>query len=147
MVFCYSLHHVPREHLHKAIHEAMRVLRDDGFLLVAEPVPEGEFAAVMQPFHDETLVQLSAERALAAHARPRFRTECIYRYTTCSRYRDFDAFVDEMLAPTYIAYSREAVARDAVRLRFEACRAAEGYALHQPMRINLDRHPRPAHGR
>ena len=85
VLFSYSLHHVPRAQLHTALREARRVLRADGFLYVAEPVPEGSFAHVIELFHDETLVQQSAERALAAHARPHFSRERVYSYVTLSR--------------------------------------------------------------
>ncbi len=144
VLFNYSLHHVPRAHQHTALREARRVLRTDGFLYVAEPLPQGSFSHVMQPVHDETLVQQSAERALAAHARPHFAAERVFSYVTVSRYEDFEAFVDEMMAPTYVSYSREQLQGKPVRSRFEACREEGGYVLRQPIRVNLYLGVRPA---
>lgn len=139
VLFSYSLHHVPREHLHTALHEARRVLRTDGFLYVAEPVPEGSFSHVIELFHDETFVQQSAERALAAHARPHFAREQVYSYVTVSRYDSYESFVEEMMAPTYVSYTREQLAEARVRERLEACREGDAFVLRQPMRVNLYR--------
>ena len=139
VLFSYSLHHVPPALMAKALGEARRVLRAGGFLYVAEPEPRGSFARVIEPFHDETLVQRAAERALAAHARPHFAGERVYSYLMVSRYADFEAFVTDMLAPTHVLYGREQVEAAEVRERFEACRAGDDYRLDQPVRVNVYR--------
>ena len=100
------------------------------------------FARLLELFHDETLVQRSAERALAAHARPHFESESIWRYTTETRYADFEAFVRDMMTPAYVTYTRDEIDANEVRRRFEACREGAGFALLQPMRVNLYRQPR-----
>ena len=142
VLFNYSLHHVPVAAMATALAEARRVLRPGGFLYVADPVPEGGFAEVAAPFHDETAVQQAAERALAEHARPAFAEERVWRYVTHTRYAGFDAFVDDMLAPAYVRYRREQVDNPVVRERFQRRAAGDGYVLDQPVRINLFRSPR-----
>ena len=74
-----SLHHVPREHMDRALAEAKRALRADGTLIVLEPDIHGQFSQLIRPFHDETRVRAEALAALD-RAAPGFRRveECWY---------------------------------------------------------------------
>ncbi|UVC08041.1 class I SAM-dependent methyltransferase [Rhizobium sp. TH2] len=59
-----SLHHVPMESMRLAIHEAVRVLADDGVLLIAEPLTKGTFFEALLPIEDETIVRLAAQAVI-----------------------------------------------------------------------------------
>jgi SAM-dependent methyltransferase len=64
-VFMRTLHHVPSADLTQALREARRVLRPDGAVYVAEPLPEGDFFALTSLVEDELEVRAAAQRALA----------------------------------------------------------------------------------
>ncbi len=64
VVFCYSMHHVPAEHLPAALSESDRVLRSGGILAVLEPIAEGPGHQVHKPIDDETVVRAAAQAAL-----------------------------------------------------------------------------------
>lgn len=141
--FSRSLHHVPLSDMDKALREAIRVLRlDSGFLYVLEPLMEGSYSRLIQPFHDETEVRRAGARALDLTAAPRFRQSRGVRYVTMAAFPDFAAFVESMAGHTYNRYTREAIETPKVRARFEAGRANGGYRFEQPMRVNFYRGPR-----
>jgi ubiquinone/menaquinone biosynthesis C-methylase UbiE len=64
-VFMRSLHHVPPDAMLPALREARRVLRPDGVVFVAEPLPEGEFFELTSLVEDERVVRAAAQEALA----------------------------------------------------------------------------------
>jgi ubiquinone/menaquinone biosynthesis C-methylase UbiE len=67
-VFMRSLHHVPPEDLTLALGEARRVLRPDGVVYVAEPLPDGDYFALTSLVEDELEVREAAQDALAQAA-------------------------------------------------------------------------------
>lgn len=140
-VFKYSLHHVPVEWMPAALTEAIRVLKSDGSLYVAEPVPEGSFHEVVRSFHDESVVQQAAEQAIRTTIAPRFRVAQTYRYTTASRYESFAEFVADMTSKDYNDYEPAAVRSETVRRAFETCGVDRAYVLRQPIRVNFYTQP------
>ncbi len=92
VVFMRSLHHVPADGHGAALAEARRVLRPDGALYVAEPLPEGEYFALTQLIEDELEVRAAAQRALADAATAGFRTEVTRRYNVVSSLASPQAF-------------------------------------------------------
>lgn len=64
VLFMRSLHHVPPLEMLAALREAARVLRAEGVVYVAEPLPEGEFFKLVSVVEDEREVRLAAQRAL-----------------------------------------------------------------------------------
>jgi hypothetical protein len=67
-VFMRTLHHVPPSELLEALREARRVLRPEGAVYVAEPLPEGDFFALTSLVEDELEVRQAAQDALAEAA-------------------------------------------------------------------------------
>ena len=88
VIFSYSLHHVPVEHMTAALAEAGRVLRAGGELVVLEPIAEGPGFETHRPIDDETVVRAHAQDTLD-NGRPAGLTETAsYRYTTAYSYLD-----------------------------------------------------------
>lgn len=137
--FSKSLHHVPTALMPAAMDEAIRVLRQGGFLYVLEPDIDGAFSKLMLPFHDETRERRQALACLAEHARPAFAVTTTAAFSVERRYTDFDAFADAVLSLTYNAYRREDVEAPGVRACFEAGRDGSGYGFRQPLTIYLFR--------
>jgi SAM-dependent methyltransferase len=68
VLFMRALHHVPPADLLSALREARRVLRADGVVYVAEPLPEGDYFELTRLVEDELEVRAAAQRALARAA-------------------------------------------------------------------------------
>lgn len=140
--FCYSLHHVAREHMNHALGEAMRVLKPEtGFLYVLEPLLEGSLETVYRPFHDETKVRTLAYEALKRTVAPCFRKARELRYRELVRYDSFADFVEEVAGITYCDFPRERVDTAEVKALFEAGRTDDGYVFTQTARVNFYRSP------
>lgn len=143
VVFANSLHHVPSADYPQVFDELMRILREDAFLYVMEPVANGSCQYVMELFHDETAVRLGAYNALVEYAAPRFQSMREVYYDVDHTYRNFDEFVSRFTGLSYNRYSEEAVRSNEVRQRFEAQQDSYGsYTLTQPMRVNFYTLPR-----
>ncbi len=98
VVFMRSLHHVEIERMATALGEARRVLRDGGVVYVAEPVPEGDFFALVSVVEDESEAREAARAAIAAagdHGLARTGGE---RYEVAGVYADLDGFRRHMVA-------------------------------------------------
>ncbi|THK34205.1 class I SAM-dependent methyltransferase [Ensifer sp. MPMI2T] len=61
-----SLHHVPEPLMSAALREATRVLSDDGFLVVVEPLTVGNFFEALRLVEDETTAREAAQAAIEA---------------------------------------------------------------------------------
>jgi len=138
VLFFRSLHHVPIGGMDRALDEARRVLKPEtGFLCVVEPGMDGSHFAVMRPFHDETIVRIEAQAALARIS-GRFRREARYRYMQRPRHASFEAMVERVTGRTFNNISREMVDTAEVRALFETGRTDEGdYAFDQPMLLDF----------
>lgn len=141
VLFVFSLHHVPKEKLSKALAEARRVLRPTGRLYVAEPLAEGPNHYVSAPYHDETVVRAAARSALDAYAAPHFADYRRLSYYDRRPYDNFDSYAKRMIANRrFNGYSEEAVLAPEVRRRFDEV-VASGKPFDQPVRIDLFSEP------
>ena len=61
-----ALHHVPEAAMGAALHEAARVLKPGGVLIVIEPMASGNFFEALRLVEDETYVRKAAQAAIEA---------------------------------------------------------------------------------
>ena len=137
VIFSKSLHHVPIDLMHRALGEALRVLRPGGFLYVLEPEAGGSHTEIMKPFHDETRERVAAKRALAEVTEDVFDSAVEVRFFNRRVYADYETFVEEITGMNYNVIERAAVDTPNVRAMFDAGRFPGGYGFDQPMRINF----------
>jgi len=138
VVYMYSLHHVPKAELEKALRTASRLLKPSGRLCVIEPVPEGAMQYVSELYHDETAVRRDAKHALEQVAAPLFEDETVLH--------DFDSFsARALLGARFNAYRAEDVTSSDVKSRFAEMLAKFGGDFDQPARINMFSGRRSAH--
>lgn len=90
VVFSYSLHHVPGEHLGDALSEATRVLCAGGTLAVLEPIADGPGFETHKLIDDETVVRAGAQAALDNQMPAAMAETEGLRYTTSYSYGDLD---------------------------------------------------------
>jgi ubiquinone/menaquinone biosynthesis C-methylase UbiE len=139
VMFFRSLHHVPGNLMDKALNEAARVLKPDGFLYVVEPGVDGSHFKMMRPFHDETEVRDLAQQSLGRIADTLFEECEKYVYMLHPRHESFDAMADFHTAMSFNAITRDMVDVVEVRENFEAAATKDGYVFDQPILINLYR--------
>ena len=133
-----SFHHLPLPAMAPALTEAARVLRPGGALVIVEPLAEGAYFAALQPVEDETAVRAAAYEALKMPPDGLVpETETVYLNTV--KFRDFDQFIDSVVAADQSRRERLPIVQDEMRRRFEAgARHENGLAVFdQPMRLNL----------
>ena len=141
VIFSFSLHHVPAEHMAGALAEARRVLKPNGTLCVFEPMLSGSLEAVYRPFHDERPVRRMAYAALAEHAAPFFREAQELMWSEETPYTDFEAFIAENVSTTHTNFSRERIDTAEVRERFAEGRRGDGFVFTSYGRANIYRAP------
>ena len=120
VVYLRSLHHVPVEAMATALAEARRVLRPGGVLYVVEPLPEGDFYALVSLVEDETAVRAAAQQALRRAGAVGLRRIGGERYETAGMFAGLDDVreriigVDPARAPVFDAR------REELQRRFDA---------------------------
>ena len=138
VIFSNSLHHIHAPHYEQVFSEVMRVINDNGWLYVKEPVANGTHNYVMSVFHDETEVRLAAYNALVRYASPNFSKSREIYYDVDTTYRNFDEFASRYEALSYNSYNKASVRDPIVKSRFEEQENSHGsYTLTQPMRVNV----------
>jgi hypothetical protein len=91
-VFLRALHHIPPPDLTRALSEARRVVRPDGAVYVAEPLPEGDYFALTSLIEDELEVRAAAQRALADAGLAGLRRSVTVEYEVRARIADVAAY-------------------------------------------------------
>ncbi len=139
-MFFNSLHHVPVEHLARALAEAARALEPGGRLCVIEPLAEGPHFRANRIIEDETGVRDKAYAALrAALNGPDFEPDREFSYLTEVRYADFEAFRAHITAIDERRRAKVEAAAAELRATFEANAEPRNgkFTLDQPIRLNL----------
>jgi SAM-dependent methyltransferase len=137
-----SLHHVPVDHMDRALSEIARVLVPGGMLYVSEPVFAGPFNEVMRLFHDEQAVRAAAQAALGRAGAGGILQAVEERdFDAPIAFRDFGDFHDRMMGVTHTDLAVEGALLEKVRHRFEAHLYRGGARFLRPMRVNLMRRP------
>lgn len=137
-----SLHHVPLEHMDRALCEIERVLRPGGLAWISEPVFAGELNEVMRLFHDEERVREAAFAAVCrAVADGRLALEKQLFFCTRSQFADFAAFDARMIRVTHTEHRLAPELYAQVQQRFSAHLGPEGATFYPPQRVDLLRKP------
>lgn len=136
--FVFSLHHVPQQALEASLHEARRLLREGGKLYVAEPLAEGPFQYLIEPFHDEMQARANAAKAMQDYLQSSFGEMRTFFYTERRIFSNFEAFAARMCAKTRInEYEDDQVRAPEVRRRFDELFVRFGGTLDQPVKVNF----------
>ena len=135
VIFMYSLHHVPADLMKDALSEASRVLKDSGVLYIAEPVAQGSYQAVCEPFLDETQIRAQAKAAINKYASDWFKHCSEFDYVVPEYFDNYTHFVDYMVGYSLNRYERIDVDTAVVKGRFEQCLSDGRYQLDQPVKV------------
>lgn len=137
IMFTNSMHHMHAPDYEKIFAEVARVLKNNGFLYVVEPVANGSFQYAMELFHNETEVRLVAYNAMVRYANPMFDSMREIYFDIDTTYKSFEHYAQHFESISYNNYTAE-VRQPAVEQRFNACENSHGtYTLTQPVRVNL----------
>jgi ubiquinone/menaquinone biosynthesis C-methylase UbiE len=137
-----SLHHVPVEHMDRALAEIARVLRPGGLAWISEPVFAGELNEIMRLFHDEQRVREAAFAAVGrAVDRGVLALERQLFFGTRSQFADFAAFDARMIRVTHSDHRLSPELYRQVEERFSAHLTPEGASFINPQRVDLLRKP------
>lgn len=126
--FSYSLHHIDAGLYDEVFKEVDRVIHDEGFVYVIEPIG-GPLNDVMKLFHDEEQERAAAWRALEVYS-ANFKQISAFEYHSIVKFADWDAFVASYGNRSFNPnYTREDVCNAEVRKAFEAnaTRTEEGF--------------------
>lgn len=136
-----SLHHVPLDAMDTALAELARVLRPGGWFYVSEPIYGGALNEVVRLFNDEGIVRPAAQAALdraLAHT-PWWAHEADIRFAQPVHFRDFEAFEQRMLYPTFADHGVDTAMVERVRAAFLTHLGADGAHFLRPMHVRLMR--------
>ena len=137
-----SLHHVPMEHMDRALSEIARVLKPGGLAWISEPVYAGDLNEVFRLFHDERIVR---EAAFAAICRAvddgRLLLGQELFFNTRSFFENFAQFDQRMIQVTHSNHQLSPELFRQVREKFETYLTPEGATFLNPQRVDLLRKP------
>ena len=144
VLFPYSLHHVPADLFQQVFQEVTRVLKNDGFLYVLEPVAAGQLNEIMRLFHDEAKVRAAAQDALDTIAMPLFEEVDVIDYCVPEHFTSWNEYATRYASKSYNTHYTEAQVRDeAVKQRFLALGEPLDFKFESPMRVTYLRKLKP----
>jgi len=133
-----SLHHVPVEHMDRALDELARVLKPGGRAHISEPLYMGAFNEILRLFHDEEFVRREAYAAVQrAVDRGLFRqiSQCFFR--SPGFFADFAEFKERIIDVSHLNHNLSDELLAEVKARFEAIMQPDGAHFSSPCRIVL----------
>lgn len=141
VVYSYSLHHVPAEHMVDALREVSRVLRSNGTLYVVEPIAEGAGHEVIKLIDDETEVRALAQAALEHAEGVGLELVTERRYMSRMVLGGADALAERVVGvdPRRARRMEEQRAQFVERFNALATPVDGGYALDQENRVKIFR--------
>lgn len=141
VVYSYSLHHVPAEHMVAALREASRVLRPDGTLYVVEPIAAGPGHEVIKLIDDESEVRALAQEALEHAEGVGLQLITEHRYNSRMVLTGAEALIERVVGvdPRRARRMEEQRARFVERFNTLATPVDGGYALDQENRVKIFR--------
>ena len=137
--FFNSLHHVPEAQMDKALDEARRALKPDGWLFIAEPLAEGPQFELQKPYNDETEVRARAYEAIGRAKGRGFADIGESRYAADGKHASFEEYRENSIAinpkRAQVFAEREAE----IRARFEKYgdKRADGWHFPNLIRVNV----------
>ena len=144
VLFPYSLHHVPADLFGQVFQEVTRVLKNDGFLYVLEPVAAGQLNEITRLFHDEASVRAAAQDALDTFAMPLFQEADVIDYRVAEQFASWDEYATRYSNKSYNTNYTEAQVRDeAVKQRFLKLGEPIDFKFESPMRVSFFRKLKP----
>lgn len=139
-IFLNALHHVPPKSMRQALAEARRVTREDGRILVIEPLAQGSFNEVLKFVNDETEVRALAQAALVeTAAADGFEHGDTIVFTRREPFDGFDGFVTRATAADPARNEIVARHRAQIEAAFHHFAAREDglYWLDQPLKADV----------
>lgn len=141
VVFMRSLHHVPLSDMLDGLREARRVLRPDGVVYIAEPLPEGDFYALTSLVEDEREVRAAAQRTIAGAQATGLERVRTVEYDAPLVLSGLDAFAARLVsvdpARGEMFQARKAELAEAFERLGEPVDGAGGRRFLVPMRVDL----------
>jgi len=133
-----SLHHVPLEHLDKAMSEIRRVLKPNGCAYISEPIFAGDFNEILRQFHDEETVRRAAFDAVKhAVMNGRFTLLAERFFLSPMYFADFAAFEAKVIGVSHAQHQLSKVVYASVRDGFNKVMQEDGAHFLMPMRVDL----------
>lgn len=137
-----SLHHVPTQHMDRALSEIARVLKPGGLAWISEPVYAGELNDVFRLFHDEKVVREAAFAAVSKAVEDgRLLLKKQLFFNTRSQFDSFEQFDARMIRVTHTHHQLSPELYRQVREKFMSHMTAEGATFFNPQRVDLLQKP------
>ena len=139
IIFFNSLHHVPEAAMDRALAEARRVLKPQGWLAVAEPLADGPQFELQRPYNDETEVRAKAYAAVKRAAADGFRPISESTYVADGKQASFETWRENSVAINPKRAKIFAEHEAELRARFEKYgeKRADGWHFPNPIRVNV----------
>ena len=140
-IFLNSLHHVPRNSMHRALQEAARVVKAMAPVVIIEPLAEGSLFSVLREVEDETDIRTAAQEAVdESLASGTFEKLNCVDYLRQDHFVNLDEFLTHILSvePERTTIVEERRTKVETTFWRHAQAAANGrVSLDQPMRARV----------
>lgn len=134
-----SFHHIPKEHMSKALMEIKRVLKPNGLVYISEPLYAGQQNELISLFHDEKQVRIDAFNAIKESVEKKeFKLFRELFFQTEVSYKNFEEFKLNHIDLSY-HYERitEELEKD-IKARYDTFSNEDGSAnFLKPFRVDI----------